>query len=570
MGSKNVTKETLVQESGESNRCVIFPNTNVSMVAKTLERKDHDWVVQTTVPSDLVVQIGDSSFHLHKYFEFQLPMVSRSGYLNRLAFDRSNGGRDTILKIPIDNLPGGAKIFELVVKFCYGWEVDITSASVAPLYCAAHFLEMNDDLEQGNLISKSEAFLSFSIFSSWKDTFRILKSCEPLSSLPKELQILKRCSESIALKACTDLKDFSSGVDGPHYFHASSKKVEKSKLDEEVDHWWFEDVSLLRIDHFIEVIQSIKGKGMKSKLVGSCIAHWTTKWLSRVSFIEVDRLSPKNMTYQLQRVTTECLIRVLPTEENSVTCNFLLHLLKAGLAMHISSDLLETLERRIASMLEQCRVLDLLLKNFGDNDNVHDVGIVNRVVEVYASLDKIDRRPKILAVGRLVDGYLTLVAREENLKVKSFQSLVEALPKDARFCDDNLYRATDLYLKAHPGLTEKERTSLCRFLEYHRLSQETREHVIKNNRLPLKIVIRFILLVQVTMTRSMTSMGSNYQRTKTQAFVRANNRSLGKGWMNSQKEIRKMTKDVEAMKSQLNDLQLCKLKLQRQLKRCIV
>ena len=50
-------------------------------------------------------------------------MVSRSGYLNRLVFDRSNGGRDKILKIQIDNLPGEAKIFELVVKFCYGWEL---------------------------------------------------------------------------------------------------------------------------------------------------------------------------------------------------------------------------------------------------------------------------------------------------------------------------------------------------------------------------------------------------------------------------------------------------------------
>lgn len=373
-------------------------------------------------------------------------MVSRSGYLNRLVFDRSNGGRDTILKIPIDYLPGGAKIFELVVRFCNGWEVDITAANIAPLYCAAHFLEMSDDLEQGNLISKTEAFLSFSIFSSWKDTFQILKSCESLSSWPKELQILKRCSESIALKACTNIKDFSSG-DGPHCFHHSSKNAEKSKLEEEVDHWWFEDVSLLRIDHFIEVIQSIKSKGMKSKLVGSCLAHWTTKWLSSVNFNELDTLNPKNMTYQLQRVTTECLIRVLPTEENSVTCNFLLHLFKAGLAMQISSDSLEMLERRIACMLEQCRIPDLLVKNYGENDNVHDVGIVNKVVEAYASLDQISRRPKILAVGRLVDGYLTLVAREENLNVKSFQSLVEALPKDARFCDDNLYRATDLYLK---------------------------------------------------------------------------------------------------------------------------
>lgn len=111
--------------------------------------------------------------------------------------------------------------------------------------------------------------------------------------------------------------------------------------------------------------------------------------------------------------------------------------------------------------------------------------------------------------------------------------------------------------------------SLCGSLEYHRLSQEAREHVMKNDRLPLKITTRFILLEQVNMTRSMTAIGSNYRRTKTQAIVRVN-KGLGKGWMNSKKEINLMTKEVETMRVQLNDLQMCKLKLQNQLKRCII
>ncbi|KAM6577737.1 hypothetical protein CsatB_029574 [Cannabis sativa] len=610
---KSVTREPLVHESSKSsNRCVLFPAStsvslvaktqvqesrksvrkdgnpiqmfgksnprrvsfsanfsNVSMVAKSLERRDHDWFVQSTIPSDLIIQVGDSSFHLHK-----LPMVSKSGYLNKLIFDRSNGGKDKSLKIPIDNLPGGAKAFELVVKFCYGLEVDITSANISPLYCAAHFLDMNDYLEQGNLISKTETFLSFSIFSSWKDTFQILKSCENLSSLAKELQIVKNCSESIALKACTNLKDLSAREDGPHSFHLPLKSGEESKHEKQVEHWWFEDVSSLRIDHFIEVIQSIKSKGMKPNLVGSCIAHWATNWLSSVNLSEHETTpNPENMSYQLQRVTIECLVRVLPIEENSVSCNFLLHLLKAGLALQISSELLELLVQRIVPLLELCRAGDLLVKNYGGNENVHDVGIVNKVVKAYASLDQINRKKKILGVGRLVDEYLTLVAREEKLHVKTFQSLVEALPKEARFCDDNLYRATDLYLKAHPGLTEDERTSLCRFLEYHRLSQDVREHVIKNNRLPLKTATRFILLEQVSMTRSMASSSNNNSssNTKAHAFVRANNRSLEKErcWKNCQKEIRKITKDLETMNAQLKDLQVCKLKIQRQMLRCL-
>ena len=38
--------------------------------------------------------------------------------------------------------------------------------------------------------------------------------------------------------------------------------------------------------------------------------------------------------------------------------------------------------------------------------------------------------PKIFAIGSYIDGYLMLVARDENLSARSFQSLVEAMTKD--------------------------------------------------------------------------------------------------------------------------------------------
>lgn len=124
-------------------------------------------------------------------------------------------------------------------------------------------------------------------------------------------------------------------------------------------------------------------------------------------------------------------------------------------------------------------------------------------------------------------------------------------------------------MQAHPSVTEEERNSMCRFLEYHRLSQEARQHVMKNGRLPLKITTRFVLLEQVNMTKTMTGMGSSYHRTKTQAMVRVS-KSLGKGWMSSRMEIKQMSKEVERMKMQLNELQMCKLKLQKQLKKCTI
>lgn len=366
-------------------------------------------------------------------------MVARSKYLNRMIIQNSSHevqSNNSVSTIQLDNLPGGPMAFELVMKFCYGWKVDLTAKNVAPLYCAAHFLEMTDDLAQGNLTFKSEAFLSFVISSSWKDTFKVLKSCESVSRCAKQLHIPKHCSEAIARKACMN----------PESFCNSDYNVDNVKLKAVADNWWFEDVSVLRIDHFIEVIESSKRRGMKSEVIGSCIAHWTMRWFAR--FINgLENLALQNFTDKLKAITVESLIRLLPVEENSVTSSFLLHILKLGSIMKIDSELLTKLESRLTMMLEQCHASDLLVKNYRDDDGVYDVTIVTRVVKSYASHISDNSQSNLPAVGRLVDDYLMLVARDQNLKADGFLVLVEALPQSARVRCDNLYRAIDMYLK---------------------------------------------------------------------------------------------------------------------------
>ncbi|KAL9318510.1 hypothetical protein ACSQ67_015027 [Phaseolus vulgaris] len=534
--------------------CNLLPPI-VPILAHSLKRTQRNRVASSNYPTDLIIQIGDSSFHLHK-----LVMASRSEYLKRLVFERGSNRESAgdSLIIQIKNLPGGKKSFESIVNFCYGRKFDITASNIAPLYCAAHFLEMSEELQEGNLISKTEAFLTFLILSSWKDTFRILKATESISYWAKDLQIVKRCSQAIALKVCANPN--ASG------FTCQSERP-SSKTNNSVHDWWFEDVSFLRIDHFIEVIQSIRRCGIKPELVGSCIERWTRKWFSQVT-LGLDKETPKSLT--LHRISIECLINILPTEENSVTCNFLLHLLKAGVMLKINSELLCVLERRVALMLEKCGVPDLLVKNQEEKCSLYDVTVVLRVLRFYVCgmSSNHSAKPKPNSVGRLVDGYLIQVARDENLTMESFKSLVEALPQNARHCDDNLYRAIDMYLKAHPNLTEEDRTDICRNLEYHRLSQEARKHVMQNERLPLKLTTEFVLLEQVNMTTSMTSNGSSYRRTNAQTIMRVN-KDLKRREITNAQEINTMRKDVEIIKSQLLKVYSCKLKLQNQLKGCI-
>ncbi|CAA2994184.1 Root phototropism protein 3 [Olea europaea subsp. europaea] len=211
--------------------CTIYA-ASVDMVAKSIERRNNNWFIQNNIPNDLIIQIEEKSFQLHK-----LPLVSRSGFINRMVFQNRGYGN---LSLQIDILPGGSKCFELVVKFCYGWKVNLT----APLYCAAHFLEMRDDLEQGNLISKTEDFLSYIIVSSWKDTFRLFKSCESISAWAQDLQILKCCSEAVAWKVCTNV--YANGSEENElYLNVLSESINQMDTNNLSDQWSFEDISFL-------------------------------------------------------------------------------------------------------------------------------------------------------------------------------------------------------------------------------------------------------------------------------------------------------------------------------------
>lgn len=123
----------------------------------------------------------------------------------------------------------------------------------------------------------------------------------------------------------------------------------------------------------------------------------------------------------------------------------------------------------------------------------------------------------------------------------------------------------EFVIKAHPNATEAERMGICRAMDYHKLSKEAREHALRNDRLPLNMTTRFILMEQVNMMRSATSSGSDYQRKAAQVILRTSPGS-SHGRLGSRKEVRTMKQEVDAMQAQIRQLQLCRLKLQTQMR----
>ncbi|KAH8484102.1 hypothetical protein H0E87_028505 [Populus deltoides] len=575
--------------------------------------------VATDIPSDFLVQVGDVNFHLHKY-----PLLSRSGKMNRLIYESRDLGLN---KVALDDLPGGPEAFELAAKFCYGIAVDLTAANISGLRCAAEYLEMTEDLEEGNLTFKTEAFLSYVVLSSWRDSIVVLKSCEKLSPWAENLQIVRRCSESIAWKACANPKGIRWA------YTVKPPKVSSPKWNEMKDSspsrnsqvppdWWFEDVSILRIDHFVRVITAIKVKGMRFELIGAAIMHYAGKWLPGLikdgggSIDEASNSSnssggsswkgglhmivagtkddtPTAETKD-QRMIVESLISIIPPQKDSVSCSFLLRLLRMANMLKVAPALVTELEKRVGMQFEQATLADLLIPSHNKNETSYDVDLVQRLLEHFLVQEQIESSSPTtqsfsdkhmydgaqrgvnpsakIRVARLVDSYLTEVSRDRNLSLTKFQVLAEALPDSARTCDDGLYRAVDSYLKAHPTLSEHERKRLCRVMDCQKLSIDACMHAAQNERLPLRVVVQVLFSEQVKISNALANNSlketgaTQYQPmiSNRKSLLEGTPQSFQEGWAAAKKDINSLKFELETVKAKYLELQNDMDILQRQ------
>ncbi|KAF8377344.1 hypothetical protein HHK36_030721 [Tetracentron sinense] len=597
----------------------VLSSKKIGVKTDGFERRDQSWYVATDIPSDLLVQVGDVSFHLHKY-----PLLSRSGKMNRVIYESRDAEMN---KIVLDDLPGGADAFELAAKFCYGIAVDLTATNISGLRCAAEYLEMTEDLEEGNLIFKTEAFLSYVVLSSWRDSILVLKSCEQLSPWAENLQIVRRCSESIAWKACANPKGIRWAYTGKPTKVSSprwndSKESSPSRNQQVPPDWWFEDVSILRIDHFVRVVTAIKVKGMRFELIGAAIMQYASKWLPGLTkegngdegSNNSDSISissnwkgglhmiiagskeedPPNVQFREQRMIIESLISIIPPQKDSVSCSFLLRLLRMANMLKVAPALVTELEKRVGMQFEQATLADLLIPSYNKSETLYDVDLVQRLLEHFLVQEQMESsspsrqsfsdknmyegttRGNVpngkMRVARLVDSYLTEVSRDRSLSLTKFQVIAEALPESARTCDDGLYRAIDSYLKAHPTLSEHERKRLCRVMDCQKLSIDACMHAAQNERLPLRVVVQVLFSEQLKISNalannSMKETGeSQYQPmvSTRKTLLEGTPQSFQEGWMTAKKDINTLKFELESMKAKYLELQNDMETLQRQ------
>lgn len=393
--------------------------------------------------------------------------------------DLSSENEKSVLEL--HDLPGGAKAFLLIAKFCYGVKMEMTPLSVVPLRCASEYLEMSEDYGEGNLMIQTENFLNH-IFGYWTDTLKALKTCEEVLPFAEELHITSRCIHSLVLKAA-DSSLVSLAISGPSIVQSPEDAEMWNGISltskEAGDDWWFEDVSSLSLPLYKRFMQGAISRHMKPRRVAGSLVYYAKKHIpslgSQSSFQNGNSSAFKSTLSDAdQRNLIEEIVELLPNEKGITPTKFLLRSLRTAMALYASSPCCASLEKRIGAQLDEADLEDLLIPNIGYSmETLHDIECVQRMLDHFMIVDHDDidstsndieeerrivggsqRLTPMTKVADLMDGYLAEVAPDVNLKLPKFQSLAAVIPDNARTLDDGIYRAIDIYLKV-------QRKSLC-------------------------------------------------------------------------------------------------------------
>lgn len=356
--------------------------------------------------------------------------------------------------ITLPDFPGGSDTFEIAAKFCYGVKIDISATNAAPLRCAGEYLEMTEQYSEENLITKSEIYISQSVLKNIQHSVKALASCQVLLPLADELGLIDRFIDSIATK--------SANVD-PSLFgwpvnNGSTKRGAVSATLTSTSSW-LDELGRLSLPFFQRLILEMKGLDLNAEIIESCLIHYAKKYIPGISrAVRKSSSSSSSSSQNEQRELLETIVSNLPVAKTLTSASnatqLLFGLLRTAYILNASEACRLTLEKRIGSQLEQATLDDLLIPSYSYlNETLYDVDCVERILECFLQGfageedETSSRSASLMVVGKLIDGYLSEIASDANLKPEKFYDLAVALPDNARMFDDGLYRAVDVFFK---------------------------------------------------------------------------------------------------------------------------
>lgn len=437
-------------------------------------KRTSDWIYSQEIPIDVVVHAGGASFSLHKF-----PLVSKCGLLKKLVSESADGDL-SVIELP--DVPGGAEAFELAAKFCYGINFEMSAENVAGVRCAAEYLQMTEEHAACNLIGRADAYLGDSALTTLAGGVAVLRRCEKLFPVAEKVKLVSRCVDAVAFIAC---KESQSGAT--------------------LDYWWAEDLTLLRIDFFQRVLIAMAARGFMQDALGPVLMLYAQKSLRGLEMFGQKRKKMEAREEHEKRVVLETIVGLLPREKNAMSVSFFSLLLRAAIYLETTVACRMDLEKRMGAQLGQAVIDDLLIPSFSfAGDTLFDVSAVHRIMNHFVDhaaerkrsghVNNIgdDEGSDTERVAKLMESYLAEIASDRNLNIARFIGLAELVPEQSKATEDGMYRAIDIYLKAHPGLSDMERKKVCSLMDCQKLSREACAHAAQNDRLPVQTVVQVL------------------------------------------------------------------------------
>ncbi|XP_062015160.1 BTB/POZ domain-containing protein At3g44820 [Rosa rugosa] len=558
-------------------------------------REGNDWFCKAGLPSDITVVVDGVSFHLHKF-----PLISKCGKIARL-YEESERKHEKILTTVLEEFPGGPDMFLIAAKFCYGMRVELTSRNIVMVYCAADYLEMIDEFGEENLLSKSESFFYKNILHNWKDCILALQSSEPVLQRAEKLHIINKCVNALSVMVCTDPSLFGwpmmmygslQSPGGSILWNGinTGARIRSSESD-----WWFEDISYLSVSLFERLIKAMETKGIRPENILGAVMHYTRKYLPGLGRWQGGQQGiPRTVTSFSftpialdQRVVLESIEKLLPQKKGKSFCRFLLGLLRVALILGASQTCKDSLEKRIGRQLEFATLDGLLIPTYSDAETLYDIDTVQRIIQHFMSSEskvtpfspasvELETSPSsgpLRLVAKLIDSYIAEVASDVALKPGKIRSLAEALPDSSRTLHDGLYRSLDIYFKAHPWLTDKEKEELCNIIDFQKLSIDACAHASQNERLPLRVVLQVLFFEQMHLR---TALAGHLNVLETESAptgpVNVQAEMAGQiiqrdGWVTMVRENRVLKVDMDKMRSRVGELEQEFSKIKQEMKK---
>ncbi|KAJ3704889.1 hypothetical protein LUZ61_008594 [Rhynchospora tenuis] len=470
------------------------------------------WQCMTELQSDVLIEVEDFSFLLHKF-----PLINASPVLQKII-SKFSSDEERDCAFALDDIPGGAHSFELIAKFCYGEKIELTSSNVVPLICAANYFSMNEDYLKGNLIFQTETFFSNEVLSNWKESIAALLSCEHVLHHAEELDIVSSCLNSLSSKVTYGKANYVQQEIS--WNGIACMKETKNSSGSGLD-WWHDDVCSLNLYFFKRFIEVLNAKGHDPVDISNAVIYY-----ARNHHFKENPNSTGNWSVD-ERILLEEIVELLPVQIGATSTKVLLSMLSASIMLNTNETCIETLEKWVGAQLHEATVEDLLVLNSRASDKaVHNVDCVKRLIKQFMEqnlhVNEITcNTPKeeclmeadslqcvrIGAVAKLVDKYLAKVAQDENLMLKQFLALGSAIPTSARPSNDDLYHAISTYLEYHPQLSDGQKEKICQLIDVQKLSRDLCRDVAQNENLPTRVIVKALFCEMLDLKRSLANCG---------------------------------------------------------------